>query len=498
MSAPNISVVIEPTDGTSVAYELCAAKDSNGKPNAVLCLQLLITNHESSVIHLNQVKLSFSSPPSVADAVIPVPTNWWPPSGSGVNISPGATSEWNFLRGVLGENDSVVLPVPAPASVTISLFFDGFSSPWTTTKTLAPHKNPVAGSAYLYPAQTDDLRPGEYWLTSSNTHGTGAAGSQLFAYDMAVFAFDAAATSGNGLNRILPGKDGSKNDHYRVWGKKLHAMADGVILQVINDCPNNDPPLATLFNGNQAHDDQLWTNQMNTYWGVYDNAHGGDAVAHAGAGNHFYIQHGSEVALYAHMQKGSLNPQLLSAGAPVKAGDFLGLAGNSGNASEPHLHIHTIQGTVPESGPLRPLLFRGMDTIDPASLSAPNTGWASVNQQGPPIVPSGALIWPATTLPTKIPAYLWQEIDLSGTGKQELPTLVIPSNNGVRAHVMLTRLHGKGAGSGADCWISKYKQAGVWHDGPVRLISGQSITDIVFGMQVWNSDATGILLVELF
>jgi hypothetical protein len=198
------------------------------------------------------------------------------------------------------------------------------------------------------------------------------------------------------------------------------------------------------------------------------------------------------------MQKGSLNASLLTPGATVKAGDFLGLAGNSGNASEPHTHIHAIQGTVPETGPLRPLLFRGMSTIDPASLSAPNTGWATVNQQGPPIVPSGALPWPAPTSPTRIPAYLWQEIDLNGTAKQELPTVVIPSNYSVRAHVMLTRVNGNGAGSGADCWISRYRQNGTWHNGPFRLISGDGITEIVFGMEVSGCDATAIMLVELF
>jgi hypothetical protein len=139
-----------------------------------------------------------------------------------------------------------------------------------------------------------------------------------------------------------------------------------------------------------------------------------------------------------------------------------------------------------------------MSTIDPASLGLPNTGWASVNQQGPPTVSSGVLLWPATTPPTSIPAYLWQEIDLSGTVKQELPTVAVPAGYGVRAHVMLTRVHAHAAGSGADCWISKYQQNGVWQNGPARLISGNGITNIVFGMQVWNCDATAILVVELF
>src|ERR1700676_3201572 len=179
MSVPNVSVVIEPSDGASVVYEPAARKGTAAKPAGVLCLELSISNQESSAVHLNKVTLGFSSPPSVPQAVIPVPANWWPPGGSGVNIPPGGNAVWNFLRG--SENDTVVLPSPAPASVTLSLFFDGFSAPWTVTRTLAPHKNPAPDDSYLYPARTDDLRPGEFWSTSSNTHGTGAQGSQLFA-----------------------------------------------------------------------------------------------------------------------------------------------------------------------------------------------------------------------------------------------------------------------------------------------------------------------------
>src|SRR5436309_5665946 len=131
-------------------------------------------------------------------------------------------------------------------------------------------------------------------------------------------------------------------------------MADGTVLQFVNDCPNNTTPVANQFNGDKTHDAQLWTTQMNSFWGLYDSAHGGESVVHAGAGNHFYLQHGNEVALYAHMQEGTLNPALLHVGAAFKAGDFLGLAGNAGNASEPRLHIHVVKGTAPETGPLRP------------------------------------------------------------------------------------------------------------------------------------------------
>ncbi|MGA2293110.1 hypothetical protein, partial [Bradyrhizobium sp.] len=189
MSTPNVTVVIEPSDGASVVYEPVARENANGKPAGLICLMLAITNNESTKIHLNKVTVSFTGPPAVPTAAIAVPADWPPPSGSGLNIAPEATAVWNFVR-QSGENDSIVLPDVAPASMTLSLFFDGFTQPWTVTKNLAPHKNPVTANAYLYPAQFDDLLPGEFWAASSNTHGTGALGSQLFAYDMNVVAWD--------------------------------------------------------------------------------------------------------------------------------------------------------------------------------------------------------------------------------------------------------------------------------------------------------------------
>jgi len=378
MSKPNVSVVVEPAEGSAVAYEPVAPRDTSSKGENLVCLKLTITNHESKQIQLEKVTLSFAGPPNVADKVIPVPNDWWPPDGDGVKIAPGSWAVWNFLREG-GENDTAVLPEPPPKSFTLKLSFKGFSTAWTVTKNLAAHKNPPAAHSYLYPAQFDDLRSGEFWLASSNTHGTGAEGSQLFAYDMGVYAWDGST---NGLNRILPGKTGKKNDHYRIWGKKVHAMADGTVVHFLDGVGANYKPGTGDLAG--PWQEPPWDDDTK----AWDD--------HVGAGNHFYLQHGDEVALYAHMQEGTLPKKLLKNGATVKAGDVLGLAGNAGSSSEPHLHIHAIKGTHAEDGPLRPLLFHDIFAIDPADLSFPDTSgpWKRVTRQGPPAVPSGALIWP--------------------------------------------------------------------------------------------------------
>ena len=48
--------------------------------------------------------------------------------------------------------------------------------------------------------------------------------------------------------------------------------------------------------------------------------------------------------LYAHLQPGSLK---VKQGDKIKRGDPIGLVGNSGNSSAPHLHFHVMDGPSP-------------------------------------------------------------------------------------------------------------------------------------------------------
>ncbi|NLF75825.1 MAG: M23 family metallopeptidase, partial [Chloroflexi bacterium] len=56
------------------------------------------------------------------------------------------------------------------------------------------------------------------------------------------------------------------------------------------------------------------------------------------AGNHVVIEVAEDAYLYiAHLQRGSL---LVAEGDRVAAGQEIGRVGNSGNTTEPHIHIH--------------------------------------------------------------------------------------------------------------------------------------------------------------
>jgi hypothetical protein len=61
------------------------------------------------------------------------------------------------------------------------------------------------------------------------------------------------------------------------------------------------------------------------------------------AGNHVVIACRDESVILAHLRRGSV---LVSAGASVTTDTIVGAVGNSGNTSEPHLHIHAVRGRV--------------------------------------------------------------------------------------------------------------------------------------------------------
>ena len=125
-----------------------------------------------------------------------------------------------------------------------------------------------------------------------------AVRSQRFAHDL-IMVKDGKSHTGEGK---------ALTDYY-CYGQPILAPADGIVVTAVDSLPNQDI-------------------------GSRDPNHA--------AGNHVVIDHGNhEFTLLAHMQPHSLR---VKPGQHVKRGDVLGLAGNSGNTSEPHLHVHLMNG----------------------------------------------------------------------------------------------------------------------------------------------------------
>jgi hypothetical protein len=104
--------------------------------------------------------------------------------------------------------------------------------------------------------------------------------------------------------------DSTDNKSYRAYGMEIHAVADGVVTQTKDGIPQNIP--------NQAPVVPITLETI--------------------GGNHVIMEIGNGLyAFYAHMQPGSIRVKV---GDNVRRGQVLGLLGNSGNSTEPHLHFH--------------------------------------------------------------------------------------------------------------------------------------------------------------
>ncbi len=369
MSAPVLTVTVEPVEASLVVYGALAAKTSNDPPNGQLSLVLTITNNEPSTVHLNQVDVSFVGPPNVSASSIP----------ADLTISANQTKQWIFSAA-----NNIILPVPAPSGIVIDLFCDDYTDPKNVNMPLAQYVSPASGGGYSFPATGADLGQDEYWTGRSAAHGPAGGGTQLFAYDVLVRVYDSAS---NSWPTLPPGADNTLNENYYVWGKPIYAMADGVVVQFLDGMQANTPPGFPTPTPSPVE------------------------------GNHFYIQHGADLALYAHLQAGTLNPALTSGpnpngtGAPVVKGQLLGLAGNSGRSSEPHLHFQVNRTTIPWGGPPRPLPFNDLYVLDLSAASSSawppsqDSPWSEVSAQCLPSVTSA--IWPGTLLIGKIKLSKW-------------------------------------------------------------------------------------------
>lgn len=88
------------------------------------------------------------------------------------------------------------------------------------------------------------------------------------------------------------------------------------------------------------------------------------------AGNHIILACGTARVLLAHLRKGSI---AIKGGELVTAGETLGRVGNSGNSSEPHLHMHAYLGGTRDynEGQGLPMTFGGRFLVRGSTVTAP-------------------------------------------------------------------------------------------------------------------------------
>ena len=74
------------------------------------------------------------------------------------------------------------------------------------------------------------------------------------------------------------------------------------------------------------------------------------------AGNHVMIESAGLFVALCHLKRGSVR---VRPGQWVECGEVLGACGNSGNSTEPHLHVQAMDGPDPEQASALPITFPG-------------------------------------------------------------------------------------------------------------------------------------------
>jgi murein DD-endopeptidase MepM/ murein hydrolase activator NlpD len=96
-------------------------------------------------------------------------------------------------------------------------------------------------------------------------------------------------------------------------------------------------------------------------------------------GNHVILDlGGGHYAFYAHLQPGSLR---VKQGDKVKKGQVLGLVGNSGNSTEPHLHFHISNSNSPLGSEGLPYALQSFEVEGKGWGWKPGTSGASVQKR---------------------------------------------------------------------------------------------------------------------
>ncbi len=164
------------------------------------------------------------------------------------------------------------------------------------------------------------------WLTqNSPANRVPSHGTDLFATAKAI---DFVPVDEHG--RTAPLRVGSwlrpePPDRFPGFGRPIYAPASGVVVAVHDSEPDHDahrglPSVSyALTQGRRA-------------------AEGWEALA----GNYVFIDTSRAIVALCHLQRGSVT---VRAGMEVRAGAVLGRCGNSGNSTEPHLHIQAMDGT---------------------------------------------------------------------------------------------------------------------------------------------------------
>ncbi len=205
-------------------------------------------------------------------------------------------------------------PAALPADTPVPAAFSFTTAPTAVGKAAVVIEPPLRGSGWIAVNGCCDS-------ITSHRGATMAVNGLLRVPER--FAIDWIKLDASG--RVFTG-DGARITDYAYYGTPVHAVAAGTVVNLYNGADEQVP--------NQPAK------------GITTENIGGNMVV-VDIGSHAF-------AFYAHMQRGSLKVKL---GDHVVAGQVIGLLGNTGNSTAPHLHFHVMDGPSPLDANGLPYVF---------------------------------------------------------------------------------------------------------------------------------------------
>lgn len=162
-------------------------------------------------------------------------------------------------------------------------------------------------------------------------------------------------------NLKFPEDQKLQNTEFSFYQSEIKAIADGTILDTFDGVPENPTSGFIMF-----QDQNMRKELINKY-----------GYLPAFVGNYIVIEHEhNEYSFYAHF---STNTIKVKKGDHVKQGQVIGLLGNSGNSSAPHLHFHLTNNPDPFVGRGLPCEFVNIIDIFGNPINLIQENWSIIH-----------------------------------------------------------------------------------------------------------------------
>jgi hypothetical protein len=241
-----------------------------------------------------------------------------------------------------------------------------------TSATLAS----ISTSAAEFPLRADDLNLNHRYSTGAHWSG----GTQEKGFDIG-----AVRHIGNNQWHHLKsdGADGTVNSNYLIYGAKIRAMEAGTVVGCWRNSPQNTAgsKLQKVLDGYIAlGGNHVWILQDDGVYVLYAHAQPGTVPAGICPHNNTYLTNPEKSNPWT--QDGRVTN-----GVRVAKGQVLGVVGNSGNSTGPHLHVHMEKG----GNPVAIKFDHGQTTSYANNTASVNGPWSLLNGN---VLPAGkVLVW---------------------------------------------------------------------------------------------------------